>query len=355
MGVAGLPWWLPWALVGAGVAFFFAAAWQLRTARRLRAAMAELERRAATTGDPLAWPQAAWPILSDAGLNGLAWHGQVFGSRVEGNLGAALDTHTWLERVMAHRHLWLEVRARRGHRFGREQWFAQQLWQLFLLHWRALLRERLAALDAALVQRAEHALLLRHDLRNFAQWLEWSLSDLTAAQDEAALLAAARRLARQAEAAIARARALAQRSLQQAEPKDEAVADLPAFVRHVAQFHGLELELAGDASTRTPARVWLAVLDNLFANLSAELRARGAPLRCRVALDTPTEGGASLCLPLPEGLTFSLPVARLFEPFASARPGGMGLGLYLARAQALEVGGELTATEAPAQFVLRLP
>ena len=35
--------------------------------------------------------------------------------------------------------------------------------------------------------------------------------------------------------------------------------------------------------------------------------------------------------------------AKLFEPFASGRPGGLGLGLYQARKSLQEAGGDLSA------------
>ena len=38
-----------------------------------------------------------------------------------------------------------------------------------------------------------------------------------------------------------------------------------------------------------------------------------------------------------------LPPEKLFEPFASGRPGGLGLGLYQAHKSLREAGGELTA------------
>ena len=48
---------------------------------------------------------------------------------------------------------------------------------------------------------------------------------------------------------------------------------------------------------------------------------------------------------------------RLFEPFSSTKPKGLGVGLYLSRRLAQEHGGELTYLpgEAGARFTLRLP
>jgi signal transduction histidine kinase len=48
---------------------------------------------------------------------------------------------------------------------------------------------------------------------------------------------------------------------------------------------------------------------------------------------------------------------KLFEPFASGRPGGLGLGLYQARKSLREAGGGLSASVVEQQlcFVLQLP
>ncbi len=48
---------------------------------------------------------------------------------------------------------------------------------------------------------------------------------------------------------------------------------------------------------------------------------------------------------------------KLFEPFATGRPSGLGLGLYQARKSLREAGGDLQARAAPEglSFLLRLP
>jgi nitrogen-specific signal transduction histidine kinase len=46
--------------------------------------------------------------------------------------------------------------------------------------------------------------------------------------------------------------------------------------------------------------------------------------------------------PWPDAQARISPV-RLFEPFASGRPGGLGLGLYQARKSLQEAGGDLSA------------
>ena len=63
------------------------------------------------------------------------------------------------------------------------------------------------------------------------------------------------------------------------------------------------------------------------------------------------------CVPLARTRVCASPPDKLFEPFASGRPGGLGLGLYQARKSLNEAGGELRAepSEAGLRFLLRMP
>jgi len=171
-------------------------------------------------------------------------------------------------------------------------------------------------------------------------------------------LAAAERLAQQSEAIIARSRALLNRTASEDKIHADPPNDLLAFIRSMAAFHGVVAEVEGQGCSTSPADVWEHILDNLFSNLGSEVRQRGVSAPTCMLCSTLSVDGQTcveLRLSLPPGLAFGLETHRLFEPFASARPGGLGLGLYLARRQARQFGGDLSATSAPPVFVLRLP
>jgi hypothetical protein len=57
--------------------------------------------------------------------------------------------------------------------------------------------------------------------------------------------------------------------------------------------------------------------------------------------------------PWPSGMP-QLSPERVFEPFASGRPSGLGLGLYQARKSLREAGGDLYATPSPEGLGFRL-
>ena len=116
------------------------------------------------------------------------------------------------------------------------------------------------------------------------------------------------------------------------------------------------------------AMAWIApgalarALDNLLSNLAGEWR-EGRTVAPRAELDSVAGQGVpmqmarvTLWCPLPVN-GMGLAPEKLFEPFASGRPGGLGLGLYQARKCLRDAGGSLTASVLGDQlcFVLKLP
>ena len=96
-----------------------------------------------------------------------------------------------------------------------------------------------------------------------------------------------------------------------------------------------------------------------MSNLAADWREGLATApRAFIAAASAGESQARILLhcPLPPA-GLELPPEKLFEPFASGRPGGLGLGLYQARTCLREAGGELFAKVAgpELQFALHIP
>jgi signal transduction histidine kinase len=96
-------------------------------------------------------------------------------------------------------------------------------------------------------------------------------------------------------------------------------------------------------------------IDNLLDNA-----VRHAPAQGRVSLTVQRRGTARLVVRVEDdgaGVPGELQ-AQLFEPFATGRPDGTGLGLALAREVALAHGGELNYSARPeggARFEMELP
>jgi hypothetical protein len=348
-------------LIALGAALLSVALSQFRLVEHHKALFNSLQVQASQCTEPLDWPSMAWPTLQKAGFLNLAYSGRWFGHSFSNQLGEnAHPALAWkTEEVHRSDDILLQSHVSSLPRRGQRKWLAEQTWQLFLIHWRSMLREREKVLDTALVQRAEHALMLKHDLRNFAQWVEWTASEFAQARDNPdLLLASAYRFSNQSEALITRSRSLLARTARKDMNHADPPFDLAAFIQSVATFHGVLAMVEGNGASKTPSDVWEHILDNLFSNLGAEVRQRGIGSPACMTCSTTHVNGDSIIvirMSMPDGLVFSLKDEQLFEPFTSARPGGLGLGLYLARRQARQFGGDLSAITSPPTFLLQLP
>ncbi len=135
--------------------------------------------------------------------------------------------------------------------------------------------------------------------------------------------------------------------------------------RPAAQARGLRLALQGDAPAETAAAVFdpahaARALDNLLDNA-----VRHAPEGGEVLLSAHVDAARAVCTLTVEDDGPGVPEAlqaQLFEPFATGRADGNGLGLALAREVALAHGGELHyaprhagGSGSGARFTLELP
>lgn len=338
-----------------------------RRAKRYRAAMQALLQLAGRNLEPLEIPQAAWSVLNGAGWQSLRWNGDWYGQAVQGELGLApdavppkggLQTYELVSGSEVHLTVHLLHSAPRGE----QRLFATQLAEVFLLLLETRLRERTGALSVALAERARLSLYLQHDMRNMAQWVSWVSADFANAQSPQALLAAAQRLKDNAPLAQERALRLNAALGKAAHADIPRDTDLRQALQQAARLAGLELPISGETMAWIAPGSLERVLDNLLSNLAGDWREGRAP-RPRAELGMVAASGTkapvarvTLWCPLPAS-GMGLAPEKLFEPFASGRPGGLGLGLYQARQSLREAGGRLTASVIGDQlcFELDLP
>jgi signal transduction histidine kinase len=128
------------------------------------------------------------------------------------------------------------------------------------------------------------------------------------------------------------------------------------FVASRAEAGGvtLEMRIAEGLAVMAEPRRMRRVFMNLFANAIEAMPEGG-----RVTVYASGSGGSALVQVQDEGCGISPQVRdRLFEPFASVKRNGMGLGLALARQTVAESGGDMwcdEGVEQGARFCLRLP
>jgi signal transduction histidine kinase len=355
------------AFFAAGLTLWLTSLALSRRSRRYQSGMQTLLQLGGSSLEPLDIPAAAWPVLQDAGWQSLWWEGDWYGQPVQGSLGASADqpqrkaapqTFTLSSGDEVQLHIQMLHSAPRGE----QRIFAIQLAQVFVLLLETRLRERTGALSAALAERARLSLYLQHDMRNLAQWVGWVSTDFANAQTEPDLLAAAQRLRGNAPLAQERARRLNAALGKSGKTALPCEMGMREALNHAASMAGVEISVEGDAVAWIAPDVLSRALDNLLSNLAAGWReGRTQPPNAKLR-DVPARDGqpdmAALTLhcPLPaQGM--DLAPERLFEPFASGRPGGQGLGLYQARKSLRESGGDLKASVAHGclRFELLIP
>lgn len=352
---------LPLVFLAAGFTLWLTSLSLARRAQRFQANMQALLELASRDLEPLELPSAAWPALHAAGWSGLQWRGDWYGQAVQGALGNAF-TPMGAEAGQQHHELrsgdevHLVFILQHGARGGEQRLFASQLVQVFLLLLETRLRERTGALSAALAERARLSLYLQHDMRNLAQWVMWVSSDFSNAHTPPELLSAAERLRDNAPLAQTRAQRLMTALGKTSQPAPASPIVLGDALQQAARLAGIEMAVQGQASAVIAPDLLARALDNLLTNLAADWRA-GLTQRPHASLrEHAGVAEVVLACPLPPDGMALLP-QRLFEPFASGRPGGLGLGLYQARKSLRDAGGELHAAvhQDQLQFTLSMP
>jgi len=319
--------------------------------------------------EPLAVAGAAWPILQAAGWGYLCLGGDWFGHAVRLELGQVSDAmgkrrpaHMMAFQIDSETDVRLKLELMHKEGTGDNWLFAEQLARVVALLLETSLRTRTQALSAALAERAALSLYLQHDMRNLAQWVIWVGADFGACCNDQALLGMAKRLQKNAPLAKERAQRLITALGHQPADDHAQCIDLGEALSTAAHLAGLELEVVGNANGWIAQVLLVRALDNLFTNLAANWRAR---VQARPVIhvhslpanaDDPAMAQIHFISPW-QSSEAPLAPEKLFEPFASGRPGGLGLGLYQARKSLLKAGGRLNAVQTAQglEFTLLVP
>lgn len=357
---------LPLIFIAAGLALLSAIAYLTRLVRQHRRSLGTLLKLAKTSLDPLQLPAAAWPALADGGIKRLDYSGEWFGQPVQGAFGALHDdraSRPFSFKIVTEDDVYLDFRLYARTDRGEARLFAENLAGVFHLLLETTVHSKMEALSAALAEQARLTLYLQHDLRNLAQWTEWLAADFAAAQNDTALLGVARRLSSGAPHAAARARRILDatcktRTAISSAPQPIALAE---SIRQAAEHAGIAVSIAPD-NHKQEAFVLLRrdlldrTLDNLFTNVAPLLRSHPDMIVAVAITRDADKVLAKITMPRLAEVAQLTP-EKLFEPFASGRPGGLGLGLYQAHKSLHEAGGDLAAEvcEQNICFLLSLP
>jgi hypothetical protein len=357
--------------LAAGLTLYVTSRSLARRARSYQAAMQSLLQLGAKGLDPLDIPPAAWPLLAAGGWQHLQLSGDWFGYLVESDWGKKPEpllkqgqkTSTPLAfRLSSGDDVLLVLTLSHSAVRGEGRMFADQLAKVFVLLLESALRVRTEAISVAMAERARLTLYLQHDMRNLAQWVGWVCTDFNDCDQPESLLIAARRL--QQNAPLARERADRLVAMLGNNPANQQAArlDLRRAVENAAHLAGVQVTVSGQANAWIAQALLARALDNLFSNLAPNWRNPGADkpvLHLRTSTESafkPAMAELRFFSPWPDAQVRISPM-RLFEPFASGRPRGLGLGLYQARKSLQEANGDLSAEvdSLGITFVLTIP
>ena len=357
---------LPLIFIATGLALLAGVAYLARLFKRHRRSLSALLKLAQTNLDPLQLPAVAWPALAGGGIKRFEYSGSWFGQPVEDAFGAAPEDcapRPVTFSVIADGDVMLHFNCYTLSSRGEARLLAEHLSGVFHLLLETAVHSKMEALSAALAEQARLMLYLQHDLRNLAQWVEWLAADFNTAQNDTEFLNIALRLRNSAPHAATRAQRILDAICKPpaAMSANKQSVSLVETIQLAADHAGIPVTLNIDSlekniSVLLRRDLLERTLDNLFSHAAPLLR-HDPDMNIFVAI-THQADRVTVRIEMPRlAETVQLPPERLFEPFASGHPGGLGLGLYQARKSLHEAGGELLAEvrDEHILFLLSLP
>lgn len=332
-------------LVGVTIGAVLAALWYKgRSASMLNLALIRLNEQ--HRFDLPAFLAHAWPLLERSSMRGIGWQLDWFGVQQVGRSGQAAGKLT--ERQVEVGEMKLTVSFWRYDGRGEQRYFEETLIETFMLLLRTDMLIKAAATDATLSQMARLNLFLQHDMKNIAQFIQLMGDQLATVppgkQDKVlGYLRVATPLIRHRADRIVRTLTVG------AAPDDPVAAvALRPLLAQLCQLYGLAHAISGDGVAALAGNALETVLDNILKNYhDLALREHLPELLVDIAIgqaggQVEIVLGAAAAPPPPQP-------QRLFEPFWSSAPAGLGIGLYQARHLMQAQGGSLSVSGGPGQ------
>ncbi|MBC3808192.1 HAMP domain-containing histidine kinase [Undibacterium seohonense] len=317
--------------------------WRARTASNHKLALIRLNE--ANQFDAPAFLQQAWPILEAAGLLGMRWRCNWFGIVIEGADGIHQSKALHQEIHVGEMHLSIDFFQ---HRRGERQYFDTALIETFILLLRSDMWIKAGAVDATLAQMSKLTLFLQHDMKNVAQFIQLMADQLAAVPPGKELqvlnyLRTAAPLMRQRADRIVQTLTLGQ--MQNEVPKK---ITLDKLCNSLIELYQLRAKITGNAYIVIAETRLETALENILKNYS-DLHLRLGGNKPLVSIQITTEAdreNESIAISIFSEDTPAMPhIERLFEPFWSMNPNGLGIGLYQAKHLLESCGGTLNAQE----------
>lgn len=346
--------YLAFILMGITIAAVVAALWyQARKASRINLGLIRLNEQ--HNFDTPIFLEHAWPLLEQAGLQGLSWRLDWFGIVKQGSYGRHVHTSTFKEIEVAEMKLTMNFYQRDNR--GEQRYFEETLIATFLLLLRTDMLIKANAIDATFAHMSKLSLFLQHDMKNIAQFIQLMADQLASVPPgkEAQVLAHLRRAA-----PLIRHRAdRIVNTLTAGSNPDEALREihLRQLLTGLCALHELEVQIEGDALIHSAGTTIDTALNNILKNYhDASVREQSSKPLMVIAIQTHAQQ-VSVTIEARNGATAPA-LERLFEPFWSSDAAGLGIGLYQAK-QMLEMqGGSLQVkqdNDTPLRFDITFP
>lgn len=314
--------------------------------------------------DALRLPAAAWPILQERFVS-MAVEYQWFGMRRSEQFGPVVDAaqakFPLLRRNLTVGDITIDVFIWQKRLRGEQGYFAGTLWEIFVLLLQMDLWIKSATISSALEQSSKAITFVRHDAKNYIQLVSLLMGDISRLQPAVgtevsqAVAPIIKRMQDVLPMMEARSKSLlAGLGREEPPPGNKVEVVLEDSLQALADAYDLQLDLQGQASVSVQAQVLESVLENLLKNFS-DHGDRKKPLHIQIS----STHEVSIRMWQNSGVVpDTATLLHLFEPFWTSSASGLGLGLYQARLQAREQGGDLSVEAIPEQglcFVLTLP
>lgn len=290
--------------------------------------------------DTPAFLQHAWPLLSQAGLRGIAWRLDWFGVPLDFQAGE-LGNHS-IRKEIEVGEMKLAI-AFQQYRHGERRYFDETLIETFLLLLRTDMWIKSGATDATFAQMSRLTLFLQHDMKNVAQFIQLmadQLANVPEGKEQQVLnyLRSSAPLIRHRADRIVNTLTAGQAH---AEPSRKI--QLADLVVQICKLYRLECRISGNAMVDAPENTLDSAFDNILKNYS-DIGARnpGVTPLVWVAI-TESESVVSISIKA-SNVPPVTHIERLFEPFWSRDPAGLGIGLYQAKQMLESCHGSISAS-----------
>ncbi len=341
-------------LVGLTIGAVMAALWfKARKASRVNLELIRLNEQCAF--DAPTFLARASLLLGRSGLRGLAWRLEWYGVASTGAAGREKGRLT--RRTVAVGEMTVEVDFYQHEGRGEQRYFEETLIETLMLLLRMDMLIKVGSVDAALSHMSRLNLFVQHDMKNIAQFIQLmadQLADIPPGKEQKVLdyLRLATPLIRHRADRVVRTLTLGARP---AAPRPPLA--LAAMLGQLCALYGLAHTISGDAIVAVAAEALETVFDNIFKNYH-DVSVREALPALALEIAIREDGPVAQITVQASAAPRVEALERLFEPFWSSAPAGLGIGLYQARQIMESLGGSVAATQeaqGPLRFLVRCP